>query len=446
MRRNRWHLTALCGLAVSTLPALALAQTTEPLLPVPPLPTGPQAPVLPGQPVLRGQTVTDRPRPEVDPLGVHAGSFFFFPRAEVDELYNDNILATTTGKESDFITVLAPSFDLLSNFPQNALNVHAGTSIGRYASHSSENYDDAFGSVDGRYDITAGDHLTAALKAARLHEDRTSPDAPGSAAEPVKYNTYTGRVGYVSDGLRFGYEADAAVERDEYEAVPLTGGGLLPQSGRNVTSYELALRGNYTITPTYQLFVRGAGNIRNHDHTVAGFPTQDSHGYRADVGVRVDLTGVTFAEGYVGYLSQDYRSSSLGTVSGLDVGGNLTWNVTTLTTVKVNAERTVQDANQQITGLAASPGYLHSFAGVSVDHELLRDLLLNGNAGYANDDFQGIDRTDNVYTIGAGAKYLLNRHLYLGASYSFQRRSSSGSSAIGAFTQNIFMLRLSTQL
>lgn len=445
MRRNRWHLAALCGLAASALPAFALAQT-EPLLPVPALPTGPQPPVLPGQPVLRGQTVTDRPRPEYDPLGIHAGSYFFFPRAEVGEMYNDNIFATSGDKKSDLITILAPSFDLLSNFPRNALNVHGGASIGTYASHSHENYQDAFGTADGRYDITTGDHLTGALGVHRLHEDRTSPDAPGNTSEPTRFNTYNGRVGYVEDGLRFGYSADAAVERDEYESAPLIGGGTVQQSFRNVTSYELALRGSYTITPRYQVFVRGAGNIRNHDHSAPGFPTQDSHGFRVDTGMHVEVTGITFADVYVGYLRQDYRSASFGSISGIDVGGNLTWNATTLTTVKLNAERTVQDSNQLVTGLANSPGYLHSVAGVSVDHELLRNVLLNANASYANDDFQGINRTDDVYTAGVGAKYLLNRHLYLGATYSFQHRSSSGTDAINPFSQNIFMLRLSTQL
>jgi hypothetical protein len=76
----------------------------------------------------------------------------------------------------------------------------------------------------------------------------------------------------------------------------------------------------------------------------------------------------------------------------------------------------------------------------------LRNLLLNGTAAYLNDDFKGIDRTDKVYEAGVGAKYLLNRNLYIGANYTFERRISGGSSGIGPFSRNIFMLRVSTQL
>jgi uncharacterized protein (PEP-CTERM system associated) len=80
---------------------------------------------------------------------------------------------------------------------------------------------------------------------------------------------------------------------------------------------------------------------------------------------------------------------------------------------------------------------------VSGDHELLRNLLLNVNAYFENDSFQGISRTDNVFNVGAGVKYLVNRNLFLGGTYSYQQRSSS--LAGGSYTQNIVMLRLGTQ-
>ena len=60
-------------------------------------------------------------------------------------------------------------------------------------------------------------------------------------------------------------------------------------------------------------------------------------------------------------------------------------------------------------------GYLASSVAAGVDHELLRNLLLNANAGYENDFFQGVSRTDAVFSAGAGIRYLLNRNLYLGS-------------------------------
>jgi hypothetical protein len=460
MHRKNWIATLLCGAAMGMLPALALAQTqAEPLVPLPPLPTGPQAPAEPGQPLQRGQTIVDRPRPEIDPLGVRAGTFFLFPRAELDEVYNDNIFATRAATKSDFITVLAPSFDLLSNFPRHALNLRGGAAIGRYASHSSENYEDAFASADGRIDLGNLHHVTGLIKYERLHEDRASPDAPGAAAEPVKYNAYTATVGASQTGLRIGWEAEAGVRREEYEAVPLTGGGILPQSDRNVNIYQGSLRGTYEFQPNYQAYLRVSGNSRNYDHvglpTAPGGPlppTRDSNGFRIDGGARIDLTGVTYVDGYVGYLQQDYRAAQFGSISGVDFGARLVWNATQLTSVTFRLERTVQDANNEVfpgSGVVVnSPGYLHTVFGAAVDHELLRNLLVNGNVFYANDDYKGVDLTSNVYGAGIGAKYLLNRHLYLGATYNYDHRDPSGSASsfLQAYSRNIFMLRLSTQL
>jgi hypothetical protein len=73
----------------------------------------------------------------------------------------------------------------------------------------------------------------------------------------------------------------------------------------------------------------------------------------------------------------------------------------------------------------------------------LRNLLLNISASYENDSFQGITRTDNVFTAGAGVRYLINRNLFLGGSFTYYQRSSTLTGA--SYTQNILMLRAGTQ-
>ena len=438
-----------CGLALSLAPVAAVAQT-EPMVPIPPLPVAPNVPVGPGVPLERGFTVVDRERPEVAPLGMRLGSWFFFPRAEVDELYNDNIFAGSGGpgsfKGNDLITAVVPGFDLRSNFPTNALNLSAGAVLSYYARHSSFNTQDAFGAADGRLDVDATHDVHGGLRVEKAHEDPGAPNVPGNVAEPVLYNTYTANAGFAQTRLRIGYSADVTARRQEYQAVPLVGGGLAQESERNNNSYEAALRPYYEFVPNYQGFVRGAYNIRRYDHVQFLQSTRNSHGFRADVGARVDLTGLAYAEFFVGYLRQEYRSATFGSISGLDAGANLVYNITPITSLTLKGARTVQDTNFAIVGNAPSPGYLESSVGLSVDHELLRNLLLNGTATFVNDDFKGIDRTDNGYLAGAGAKYLLNRNLYLGANYTFERRISSGASGIGPFSRNIVMVRISTQL
>jgi hypothetical protein len=434
------------AIALSLWPMVAAAQLVEALVPVPTVPAEPEVVPVTVEPP-RDTTVLTRPRPETDPQGLRLGSFFLFPRAEVDETYNDNIFATPTQNTSDFTTVLAPSFDLLSNWNQDALNFHASGAFGNYASHSSENYRDASVTADGRFDIDEGKKAYGDLQFSKLHESRYSPNSPGSAADPVKYLTYGGALGYAQSGLRVGYSTDFSLNRYEYEAPPRIGGGFVPQSDRNMTTPDFAVRGSYEFVENIQAYVRGEGNVRAYDHGAdLTNPNRSSVGYRIDTGLHADLTGVVVADVYVGYLEQIYRNQIYSPLRGIDLGAKLTWNPTTLDTVRFGVDRTVQDLNDAVLAPGqVSPGYLDTVVSLTEDHELLRNLILSANANYVNDSFQGINRTDNTYGLGAGAKYLMNPFLYLGFSYNYAHRRSSGAQATTPYTDNLVMMRLSTQ-
>jgi hypothetical protein len=441
--RRKFLLAPLCLPIAILMPVCVLAQTTEPLLPAPPPPSGPQAPAAPGQPVLAGQTVTQRPRPELDPTGLHVRDFFWFPEAELDEAFNNNIFATPSPTTSDFITLVQPRFDLLSSFPQNALNLHGGAALQFYARDPSQNTQSGFLAADGRLDVTSGSSLYGGVRLAHLYLPRTAPTSPGNAAEPVTFNAYTVNAGYLQTGLRLGYQAEVAVHGEQYNAVPLIGGGISPQSPNNVTIYQGTLRGNYEFAPDYQAYLRYAENLRILPITVPGGVSFDSLGYRIDAGLQILPSGVAYGEIYVGYLSQVFHTPSLGSISAPDAGGQMVWNVTRLTTLTFTGLRTVVQSNSAISGTGS--GYLASSGTMNVDHELLRNLLLNASVGYENDAFQGVSRNDNVFSAGAGVKYLLNRNLYLGGSFSYLQRISSGTMPGAPYSQNILMLRLSTQ-
>ena len=472
--------TAICVLILGLLPFRATAQTTEPLLPVPSAPTGPQvsampgqpiyagsgqgfsattqttlpmlpvestpsgpqAPALPGQPIYAGQTVTQRPRYDLDPIGLHAGDFFWFPHGEVDESYNSNIFATPSST-SDLITALQPGFDLLSSFPRNGINLHAGAGLQDYAIHPSQNTATGFVSADGHLDVDEASSFYGNAQAAHLYEPRTSPNSPGNAAEPVTYNNYTANFGYAQTGLRLGYEADLAMQSSQYNGVPAIGGAILPQSAQNVTTSQGALRVSYELLPDYLGYVRTAGTLYDYEHTAPGGMRFNSTVYRVDVGLQILPRHIIYGEAYLGYLDEIFDVSSLGSVSVPDAGGQIVWNVTGLTTLTFSGMRTFQTSNPAI--VVTGVGYLSSVATVNVDHELRHNLLLNANAGYENDAYQLVSRTDNVFTVGIGIKYLLTRNLCLGAAYSYQQRASNGSAAGLPYSQSIVMLRVSTQ-
>jgi hypothetical protein len=238
-----------------------------------------------------------------------------------------------------------------------------------------------------------------------------------------------------------------SVARSEFQAVPAVGGGQVNQSDRNNATYTVGLQGGYSLDPNWGIFARGTGNFREFDHGASATnPRRNSAGYHADVGARVDF-GVLYGEVYLGYLAQDYQNRVYSSIRGIDGGAKVVWNFTGLDTLQLNALRSVQDTSQSVfSGGVTSPGYLHSQVGLSLDHELLRNLLLNGKIDYINDDFKGANRTDDGFDATVGAKFLLRREIYLGASYTYSHRDSHGAQAGQGFSQNILMLRLATQL
>jgi hypothetical protein len=439
-RISEKRLAAFCLLTAWLLPVGSAAQITEPLLPVPMPPSGPQAPAAPGEPTYSGESVTQRPRPEFQPIGLHVGDFFWFPRGELDEAYNSNIFASPSPTH-DFTTSLQPGFDLLSSFPRNALNLHGNATLQFYADHPAQNTQDGFLNVDGRLDVTAESSLSGSALVSHQHIAYGSPNAPGDVAQPVTYNDYAARISYVQRGLPFSYQADIGVNAAQYNPVPLVGGGTLSQSANDTTISEAALRASYEIVPDYLGYVRVAGDLYDYWHTLPGSVRFNSTVYRVDLGLQILPRHIVYGEVYGGYLVQNFAAASLGSMSGLDAGGRLLWDVTRLTTLTFTGLRTFIPSNPTIGATGA--GYLASIFTVTADHELLRYLLLNLSAGYENDSFQSVARTDNVFSAGAGFRYLVNRNLFFGGTYSVVQRNSSAPGL--SYTQNILMLRFGTQ-
>ena len=432
------HLAAFCLLITSLLPLDAFAQITESLLPYPVTPRTPQ----------------EQPS-AFAPIGLRAGDFFWFPRAELDEAYNSNIFATSTRPSSDLITALTTSFDLLSNFSSNSLNAHGASLLQAYADHSGQNTQDGVISADGKLDVTAGSYLYGTAQVAHQHIAYGSPNSPGSIAQPVTYWDYTATAGFVQGGRRFSYEVDVGVTSAQYNAAQLVGGGVLPQSSQDGTASTAAVTGRYEIIPDYLGYVRVAGSLFDYWHTVPGETRPNFTTYRADVGLQIlPRNHIIYGDAYAGYLIQNFAQSNLGSTSTPDFGGDLTWAITPLTTLTFTGLTTFNTGTPGnsafITGtpgtsiLTVGNSYLSRVFSAGVNHQLLPNLQLGLTGSYINNTFQGTSRgADNVFIVNGTVRYQVNRNLYLGGDVYYAQQSST--SAGGSFSQNIFTLRAGTQ-
>jgi len=388
--------------------------------------------------VPRGETVRTRARPELDALGLHVGSFYIFPSLTNGISYNDNVFATRNDEQGDFLYTLRPQIAARSDWNQHAVGLSAGGDLGFYFDETDENYKDAFATATGKLDISSSSVLRGEVNLRRDHEVRGDPNDTGGT-EPTVFYTYAGQVDGSHRFNRLTLSAGGEVRRLEFDDVE-TAMGSVDQSHRDRVLYRPGVRAAYEFHPGYSAFTRAEGKIVRYDEAFDpnGFK-RDSQGYDVVGGAAIDLTGLLFGDFFAGIRQRYFEDSRFDTVTGPVVGATMTWIPTGLTTVilKVNSEiiesTDADTSSYQSTGLA-----------LTVDHELLRNLILTAGGGFRYDDFEGVSRTDKFFTGIVGASYLWNRYLSLTARYIYSHRDSDEASA--EYTRNLISLLLTAKL
>ncbi len=396
-------------------------------------------------PINRGknESVTERPRPEYDPLGIRLGSFELLPTLTLGAETNDNVFATQTAAQEDIIFTVSPAVSLASDWSRHALRLHADSTSGLYQDFENEDYTNLNASGDFRLDVGRDANLGAGGSYFQGFEPRTSPDQPGAATKPVEFdmqNVY-GYGLYTFNRLRVSGRAE--ITDYDYDNVFNAAGAIISQQYRDHSEALQTVRLEYALTPSAALVLQGQTSQNEYDLPPPGsLVDRDSTGYSIQAGANADLTNLIRGELIVGYLSEEWDNTNL-SVDGLAVNGNLEYFITRLTTIKLSARRAVEE-----TGLdfVAAAGKIATRAEARVDHELLRNVLLTAGVGGGSDEYEGIDRSDDVFQGDLGARYLLNRYATLGAHYYYTDFKSEGLQRDRDYNINRFLISLTLKL
>ena len=389
----------------------------------------------------RSIPVRQRPRPEYEALGLPVGTFMGFPSLQLDAEYNDNVFAVSSGADSDFIVHIKPMIELESGWSRHALAAYARADIARYTDFDGENFEDFGLGASGRVDITRAANLVGGVDYASLTEPRTSSNAPASTREPISYDLSSGFVAGSRVGGRLKLSARADLRAYDYEDGVTLGGVVVDQDNRDRTVTSLTGRGDYAVSPATALFVQATANSRDYDTaTSVLLPARDSEGYEILAGSNFELGAVARGEIAVGYISQEFDAAVYDKIDGFGARAQLEWFPTQLTTVTATGSGTIEDA-----GIAGAGGYLSSAVGVQIDHELLRNVLLNAGLTLSQDEYEGIDRTDDRFQASVGGTYLLNRTLGISVTASHFEQSSQGATSGADFDANRLAVSLVAQ-
>ena len=386
--------------------------------------------------------VRERPRPEYQALGVHVGAFTVFPQVVITPEYDDNIYASQDNPTGDFVTAIAPSVRIQSNWSRHELDAYGRVVTNIFANNSSEGTTNYSVGGHGRLDIRNDSNLEASFNYSHSTEPRTAENTITDARDPVQYDVVSGQFGGSHTFNRLTVSGNVFASRYDYQDTVLFSGAPLSQAYRNETTTGVTGRATYELSPAISVFTNLTYDKRDYDQKPPQTPfDRTSDGVEGTVGVNVELTRLVSGNFQVGYFNRNYNQSGYPQVDGPAVHGRIEYFFSPLTTFTVTADRQVIDAADP-----SAISFTSSDVGVQVDHELRRNIILSGRAGYQYNDYSGIDRQDSRPSLSVSSTYLLNRHVGLTAAYSYISQDSSGVARDRNFSVNVVSLSIVLQL
>lgn len=359
----------------------------------------------------------ERDRPD----GIRAGAFIINPSITVGESYESNIFLEDSGTTDTFLTTIAPRLLIESNWNRHALRLDSGAEFGFFTHDSDDNYIDYDARLSSVLDITRAMRVSGGLGFFHDHDKRGSVDVPGNIAEPVEFDRFTGDiVGEMAFG-RFRFEAFANTQYLNYDDAPLIGGGDSNEDDRDRFAAETGVEIGYGVRRGYEAFIRGSYLMTDYDDAIDDTGVdRDSTGFRVLGGLKVDLTRLIEASVGIGYLARFYDDPALDDTSGVAADAGVLWSITPITTIFFTASRDINE-----TTLTGASSAVTTAAEIGVRHALRRNLMLRVSGGFADIDYDGISRNDQLYSAGLGAEWKMTRRLTLNPSYDFRLRDSN---------------------
>lgn len=440
-RRSGWPMSHTV-LAISVVGGMLLAASARAESPLntyygPGLPLDSYFPQgVPGDVDEPGVTVRSRLRSDYDAPGIQAGPFIIRPMLDETLGYDDNIVGGENGQGSTLIESNA-SASANTNFSRDNLGVTANVDDFRYPDRPRQSHTDYSGSVGGEVDI-GRDALD--LSASHLSGNQEPYDLGATGAfnvqlaKPLSFTDDDIRISYTTTAGRFTF-----VPNVDYQLLRLAHGDFSGVASDLESFYDQSLRdrnvlqggvvARYELQPQRQVVVVLNGSD-NHYIRTGG---QDSRNFTVLAGLDYLLSGSLTARALIGFQERSYSSAQYSSQGEPIAEADLIWTPTGLTTVTARYSRTMEDATAD-----TFTGYVYDRVSLVVDHEYLRNVLLQASVRYEHADYLDSEQTQAIYTGGVGVTWLLNRHLQLALSEEFSDHENSGMGQ--SFTRNVVLL------
>jgi hypothetical protein len=379
----------------------------------------------------RNVAVRERIIPGYEVAGIPVGSFRLYPGMSITARYDDNIFALDTPRKSALVLRASPNVRLQSSWARTSLTLSANADFDRVPAYKSENAD----ALDASAYLTHVLGSDTGVRAyARYRSGREGRDAQSTFAlteRPIAFRTQTAGLAVAQRFAKARLSAQFGIVKSNFDDGRFANGTAFDQDYRDSTLKRAVLRAEIVQSPSLGYFVQGTIDDTDYRQPASPGLARGSQSTEILVGARFDLPVLMRGEISAGYLNARYQGVLFRKFSGLAVATRLQMFPTQLTTITVTGQRRVNDA-----GLPNSSGYLETSAGLQVDHELLRSLILGAYARSERNTFNGIDRRDRRIIGGLSADYRANRILTFRLTFDHLDLRSTGLDRYKSFGSN----------
>ena len=388
------------------------------------------APVRAGENDSSSSDVYARLRPEYDPGGMRVGAFTLFPSMSSGGGANSNVFNAEVGTQ-DFFYSLNAGAKLESVWSRHKFSLEGQTKSVWYSNQVSENRNDWNVNADLRLDVVRGTSFAFDAVYALEHEARGFEHAGGAleASDPAsptlfRRNGFTGELKHTLNRLTL--SLGGGWENLDYNDSETLGSLIIPSEvinnddrDRSVLKYQgkaaLEVWGDTSI------FVRGI--MLSTDYVAElddAAVNRDSEEVLLDGGFAFEISHVLMGEMAAGLSQKAFDDAALNEVSGVTANVKLKWYPSMLTNVTLVGGRSNLE-----TSIAGASSVISTKGGVTIDHELLRNLILSGQVGYENAEYLDTIRNDDTLRGSLSTRYLINNNLHLDAGWEFVDRTST---------------------
>lgn len=221
---------------------------------------------------------------------------------------------------------------------------------------------------------------------------------------------------------------DAELEREIYGSAKLSGGRKLSLSDRNFTEGTLTGRVGYELSPALIPYLEASIGRALYDKTrdLLGYERSNSTlGGRA--GVEIDLGEKLRGDLGIGYTRASFDDSRLKAIDALTLDGTVTWSPQRGTELRLGLSTEIEPSTT-----AGESGYVSYATTAELTHELRENLIARLTGAYTWRDFPSSGSADqNIYLVGTGLTWDLNRWLALTGDVSYELTRQSGATDTG---------------